>query len=194
MIEYNGYLAEIELDDKAEVFHGRVINTRDVITFEGTSIEELRQAFKDSVDDYFEFCKELGQEPEKPYSGKFLVRLDPKEHRQVALAAKISGKSLNSWVVEKLLHAASKELGKFDELAATRADNESSFDNSLLPVTALTTNDTRKVSLEEDRKSHSSLSRKTGSFIGHLVGATAATNKSSVQSQKPQTSNQKKKK
>ena len=69
---YKGYESKVELDEKAGVFHGEVINTRDVITFQGSSIKELKQAFKDSVDDYLEFCASRGDDAEKPFSGKFL--------------------------------------------------------------------------------------------------------------------------
>ena len=66
-MEYKGYIAHVELDDEAGVLHGEVINTRDVITFEGTSIEEVRQALADSVDDYLAFCAERGEELEKAF-------------------------------------------------------------------------------------------------------------------------------
>jgi predicted HicB family RNase H-like nuclease len=75
---YKGYQAHVELDEQAGLFHGEVINTRDVITFQGSSVEELKQAFEDSVDDYLEFCKSRGEEPEKPFSGRFLVRVTPR--------------------------------------------------------------------------------------------------------------------
>ena len=65
MMEYKGYIGRVELDDEAGLFHGEVINTRDVITFQGTSVEELRQAFADSIEDYLEFCKERGEEPDR---------------------------------------------------------------------------------------------------------------------------------
>ena len=65
-MEYKGYIARLELDEEVGVLHGEVINTRDVITFEGSSIEELRQALADSVDDYLAFCAERGEEPNKP--------------------------------------------------------------------------------------------------------------------------------
>lgn len=58
MMTYKGYIAMVEYDDAAGIFHGEVVNLRDVITFQGTSVEELRQAFVDSVDDYLEFCAE----------------------------------------------------------------------------------------------------------------------------------------
>jgi predicted HicB family RNase H-like nuclease len=65
-------------------------------------VEELRRAFEDSVDDYLEFCASRGEQPEKPYSGKFLVRVSPEVHRQLMLEARRRGKSLNSYVLEKL--------------------------------------------------------------------------------------------
>ena len=85
--------------------HGEVINIRDVITFEGISVEELNQAFRDSVDDYLEFCVARGEDPEKPFSGKFVVRLSPELHRKAFIKAKLSDKSLNSWVSEVLEEA-----------------------------------------------------------------------------------------
>jgi predicted HicB family RNase H-like nuclease len=105
MMEYKGYIAKVEFDDDAEVFYGEVINLRDVITFEGTSVAELRQAFVESVKDYLAFCAERGEEPEKPFSGKFSVRLDPELHRQITLQARLTNTSLNSWVSERLKEA-----------------------------------------------------------------------------------------
>ena len=93
---YKGYQAKVELDEQAGVFHGEVINTIDVITFQGSSVEELKQAFQDSVDDYLEFCASRGEDPEKPFSGKFLVRVPPEVHRQVMAEARRQGKSLNA--------------------------------------------------------------------------------------------------
>jgi predicted HicB family RNase H-like nuclease len=102
MMEYKGYIGKVEFDNEAEIFHGEVINVRDVITFEGSSVKDLKQAFEDSINDYLEFCAERGEEPEKPFSGKFVVRLSPEIHRKVFLKAKLSDKSLNSWVSEVL--------------------------------------------------------------------------------------------
>ncbi len=101
-MEYKGYVGQIEYDDEAGVFHGEVINTRDVITFQGTSVEEIRQALRDSVEEYIAFCAERGEEPEKPFSGKFLVRLSPEQHARAFITAKQAGKSLNSWVTEQI--------------------------------------------------------------------------------------------
>jgi predicted HicB family RNase H-like nuclease len=101
-MEYKGYLAKVEFDEQANLFHGEVINTRDVITFQGSCVDDLRQAFIDSVEDYLEFCAERGEDPEKPFSGKFVVRLDPELHRQLYVHAKKAGVSLNQWVSQAL--------------------------------------------------------------------------------------------
>lgn len=106
MMNYKGYEAAVEFDDAAEIFHGEVINLRDVVTFQGASVEELKTAFRESVEDYLAFCKERGEEPEKPYSGQFVVRTDPSVHRAVVTAAKRAGVSLNKWVTSTLERAA----------------------------------------------------------------------------------------
>lgn len=105
MMEYKGYLGKVEFDDEADLFHGEVINTRDVITFQGKSVSELKKAFQDSVDDYLAFCEERGEEPDKPYSGQFVTRIPPELHREVSIAASIEGVSLNAWVQNRLASA-----------------------------------------------------------------------------------------
>jgi len=104
-MEYKGYFAKVEFDDEASIFHGEVINLRDVITFQGQAVDELRQAFRASVDDYLEFCVERGEDPEKPYSGKFVIRVEPELHKTVAILARKGGKSLNAWVHDALISA-----------------------------------------------------------------------------------------
>jgi predicted HicB family RNase H-like nuclease len=99
---YKGYDAVVQFDEEAGVFTGEVINTRDVITFQGKSVAELKRALKDSVDDYLDFCASRKEQPEKPFSGSVLVRMPPELHRQVATAARREGKSLNAYVVERL--------------------------------------------------------------------------------------------
>ena len=105
MMEYKGYIGRVEFDDEAGIFHGEVINTRDVVTFQGQSVAELKKAFKESLDDYFAFCASRGETPDKPFSGQFLTRIPPELHRQVSLAASLSGKSLNAWLSEQLQSA-----------------------------------------------------------------------------------------
>ena len=102
MMEYKGYIGKVEFDDDAGIIHGEVINTRDIITFQGDSVAEVKKAFHESVDDYLEFCKTRGETPDKPFSGQFVTRIPPDLHRQVNVAAVLSGKSLNAWVAEQL--------------------------------------------------------------------------------------------
>jgi predicted HicB family RNase H-like nuclease len=105
MMEYKSYLAHVEFDEEANIFHGEVVNIRDVITFQGKSVDELRQSFVDSVEDYFAFCAERSEEPEQPFSGRFTVRLTPEQHRKVILAAEKSGRNIDKWVAEVLERA-----------------------------------------------------------------------------------------
>ena len=66
-MKYKGYQGSVEFDEAAGIFCGEVINTRDVITFQGKSVKELQKAFRDSIDDYLVFCAERGEEPNRPY-------------------------------------------------------------------------------------------------------------------------------
>ena len=102
MMTYKGYTAKVEFDEDNMIFHGEVMGIRDVVTFQGKSVGELEKAFRDSVDDYLEFCKERGEKPDKPFTGKFVVRLKPDIHRKVYIAAKKSRESINTWLNRNL--------------------------------------------------------------------------------------------
>ncbi len=108
MMEYKGYVGRVDFDAEAGQLHGEVVNTRDVITFAGSSVEEVRQAFEDSIDDYLEFCRERGEAPDKPFSGKFSLRLTPELHREVYVQARLANKSLNAWVAHALQEAVGR--------------------------------------------------------------------------------------
>lgn len=112
MMEYRGYVGYVTFDDEKDIFHGEVVKTRDVITFQGRSVEEMRQAFHDSVDEYLEWCKERNKAPDKPFSGKLIVRIPPALHRSIFLSAKQEGKSLNRWIED---HLASSFSHSFEE-------------------------------------------------------------------------------
>lgn len=99
-MNYKGYHGQVTYDEEAKLFHGEVVGLKDVITFQGTSVDELEQAFKDSIDDYLDFCKELGRAAEKPFSGKLILRLPPEIHERAAYQAKRNGISLNTWIRE----------------------------------------------------------------------------------------------
>ncbi len=102
MLEHRGYTGHVTFDNEAGLFHGEVLDTRHLITFQGMSVEELAEAFRDSVDDYLDFCRERGEEPDKPFSGRLMLRLAPDLHRRAYVEAKKEGKSLNQWITDKL--------------------------------------------------------------------------------------------
>lgn len=106
-MKYKGYEGKVTYDDEAKIFHGEIIDIEDVITFQGTSVEELEQAFKDSIDDYLAFCKKKNISPEKPFSGKLLLRIPSKTHKNASMAAKKRGISLNAYLRE-IIDEASK--------------------------------------------------------------------------------------
>ena len=108
-MEYKGYIAKVELDAEARIFHGEVINMRDVITFEADCVEDLFKEFQLSVDDYLEFCEEIGEDPSRPFSGKFVLRVDSELHKEIFIRSQLANKSLNSWIAETLELAISKE-------------------------------------------------------------------------------------
>ena len=100
MMKYKGYTGKAEYDDEAEVFYGEVIGLRDVVTFKGTSVKELQKSFRESIDDYLDFCKRMNKSPDNPASGKLILRIPPELHSYASYTAKAEGKSLNSWVAE----------------------------------------------------------------------------------------------
>lgn len=102
MLSYNGYTGHVEFDDEAGLFHGDVLDTRDVVTFQGRSVEEIEAAFRASVDDYLAFCAERGEAPDKPFSGRLMLRLPTDLHRDVFVGARRAGVSLNQYVVDRL--------------------------------------------------------------------------------------------
>lgn len=112
ILTYKGYAGKVEVDLEAKILYGEVIDLKDVVTFQGENVPEVTQAFKDSIDDYLEFCTLEGVEPEKPFSGKFIVRLTPEQHKIISVAAASSGNSLNSWVSKNLMRDAIHDLGE----------------------------------------------------------------------------------
>ena len=99
---YKSYEAKVTLDEEAGIIHGEIINIRDVVTFQGRSVTELKNAMAASVEDYLEFCASRGESPDKPFSGKFPVRISPELHKRTHVAAKRRGISLNSFVTQAL--------------------------------------------------------------------------------------------
>jgi len=103
---YDGYVANVELDEEAGPSHGEVINTQDVLTFQGRTLDDLRAAFADTIADYVDWCRDRGKEPERPYSGNSTVRVSPELHRRIAAAAARDGKSVNAFIASTLERVA----------------------------------------------------------------------------------------
>ena len=112
MMEYKGYVGKVEFDDESKVLHGEVLGIRDVVTFEGESVADIEQAFHDSVDEYLAFCMERDEDPDKPCSGKFVVRVSPELHRRLSMQAIVESKSLNAVVEQCLASQVSTGPGK----------------------------------------------------------------------------------
>ena len=103
MMEYKGYAAgPIEFDPDESTFSGTVAGLRDVIHFEGSTARELARAFRQSIDTYLELCAETGQQPDRSFNGKILVRTDPELHRKAALRAAVEGVSLSRWISRQI--------------------------------------------------------------------------------------------
>lgn len=105
-MSYKGYTARIEFDERDDVFVGRLLGVRDIISFHAESVSELRAAFHMAVDDYLADCAEQGISPEKPASGKMMLRIRPEVHAAATIAAQAAGKSLNQWADEVFERAA----------------------------------------------------------------------------------------
>ena len=102
LLAYKDYYARIAYDSSADAFHGRVIGMRDVIDFYGRTPQELRDALKDSVEEYLAWCAEEGTEPQKTWQGKLTVRIDDDLRRRLAIVAEASGESVNAWITAVL--------------------------------------------------------------------------------------------
>ena len=105
-MSYKGYLARVEYDDEDGIFTGRLAGIRDGVGFHADTVEGLRAAFHEAVEDYLATCAKLGREPQRAYSGQMMFRVNPEVHRRAVVAAELAGKSLNAWAEEVLGKAA----------------------------------------------------------------------------------------
>ena len=104
-MQYKGYAARIEYSDEDKCFVGHIAGIRDIVGFHGESVESLCAAFEEAVDDYLETCKQADISPQRPYSGKVMLRISPEMHAEIAMKAEARGKSLNQWAAEALAFA-----------------------------------------------------------------------------------------
>jgi len=110
VMSYRGFYARVDYDAEDEIFVGRLSGINDVVGFHASSVQELKAAFHEAVDDYVETCRKAGKAPEKPYSGKVMFRVRPEVHARAALAAELAGKSLNEWGEHALAETAQRDL------------------------------------------------------------------------------------
>lgn len=108
MMTYKGFSGCVKFDAEAEIFHGEMVGLRDAGTFQGATVKELKEAFLESADDYPEFCQQRGEPPDKPFSGRFLLRVDPVLRRRLAELSAQEGESLNNWIASQLARFTSQ--------------------------------------------------------------------------------------
>lgn len=118
-MRYKGYSARIEYDDDDRIFTGRLAGIRDGVGFHAETVEGLREAFQEAVEDYVETCIKIGKAPQRSFSGQMMFRVSPEVHRRAAVAAELAGKSLNQWAQEVLDQAAGQPSSN---LVAQRSD------------------------------------------------------------------------
>ena len=106
ILSHRGYKARVEFDAEDGLFFGRIAGIRDGVSFHADTVPALVQAFQEAVDDYLETCAKLGKTPERPFSGKLMLRVDPAVHAKSVEAAELAGKSLNQWTEDVLRKAA----------------------------------------------------------------------------------------
>lgn len=111
VLSHKGYNALIRFDADDEIFYGELLGIRDIVSFDADTVAELKVAFVEAVEDYLETCRKVGKEPDKPFSGNVMLRIDPSVHSQAAQAAEAAGLSLNQWGERALKKAAEEQLG-----------------------------------------------------------------------------------
>lgn len=123
ILQYKGYFASVQFSAEDEVFFGKILGINDLVSFEGTTVKELKDAFKEAIEDYLETCKELEKEPEKMYKGSFNVRIPSELHRQAALVSAGKNMSLNDFVRYAI------------DLALSKTTNHRTLDAMLICIT-----------------------------------------------------------
>ena len=104
-MSYKGYTARVEFDERDSILVGRLLGLRDIVSFHADNVADLRTALEEAVEDYLDTCAKVDKTPEKPASGKMMLRVAPDVHAAALIAAQAAGKSLNQWVAEVLKEA-----------------------------------------------------------------------------------------
>ena len=101
-LQHRGYDGSVLYSADDDMLHGRVLGIRDMISYGGTDVRELKKNFCDAVDEYLAFCKETGKVPDKPFKGSFNVRISPDLHQRAARFADQHDLKLNGVINEAL--------------------------------------------------------------------------------------------
>ena len=108
VMRYKGYSARVEFDAEDRILVGHIAGIRDIVGFHGASVDDLEKAFHEAVDDYLKACAKLKQPPNKPYSGRVMLRLDPELHARASTAAQLAGASFNQWATELIARESAR--------------------------------------------------------------------------------------
>lgn len=101
-LEYKNYMGTVEYSAEDDILYGKVIGINGLVSYEGDSVQRLKEDFEEAVDDYLEMCSAQGVEPQKTYKGSFNVRISPSLHKSLALYAASHNKTLNASVEEAI--------------------------------------------------------------------------------------------
>ncbi|TCZ70506.1 type II toxin-antitoxin system HicB family antitoxin [Flaviaesturariibacter aridisoli] len=105
LLRYKEFHAEVHFSGTDDLFHGKLIGVDEAVTFQGSSVAALKEAFGVAVENYRAACAQRNQQPGRSYKGSFNVRVPPELHRAAALEAARRGQSLNDFVKEALQRA-----------------------------------------------------------------------------------------
>jgi predicted HicB family RNase H-like nuclease len=98
ILNHKGYSGSIEIDLQHDCLFGKLLFINDAVIYQGKNLPELKESFKNAVDEYLDTCAEMGREPDKQFSGSFNIRIDPKMHKRLAVESIKNNKSINSLV------------------------------------------------------------------------------------------------
>lgn len=107
-MSHKGFHARIEFDAEDGLLVGHLAGINDLVGFHAETVQDLRTAFEEAVDDYLATCARIGKAPESAYSGELTLRIAPDVHAEAALAAQLSGLSLDQWS-ERVIHSAAED-------------------------------------------------------------------------------------
>lgn len=113
-LTYKDYIGSVHFNAEDEIFFGRIEGIDDLISFEGNTVNELKDSFEEAVNDYVKLCKEAGKDMEKSYKGSFNVRISPETHRKAKRLAIMNGISLNQFIQKAVEEEVKRESASID--------------------------------------------------------------------------------